>query len=87
MRRHILARPVPKRTVLLALGGVVGVDLEGPRGHVPAVDGAVEQLQARDGLVVGERVARREDAREAEVAGFARVAVVYAVDEAVGKGG
>lgn len=67
------------------LGGAVraeiGADFLGARGGVEAVDGAVEQLQRRDRLVVGHLVAGLVHAREREVAVLARLAVLDAVND------
>lgn len=56
------------------------VDLLRAGGDVEHVDGAVEEGEGGDGLVVGDLVAGLVDAREAEVAVLARLAVLDAVD-------
>lgn len=64
----------------VASGGISGVDGDLARGDVEAGDGAAEELERGNGLVVGDFVAGFVDAREREVAVLARLAVLDAVD-------
>lgn len=64
----------------VASGGISGVDGDLARGDVEAGDGAAEELERGDGLIVGDFVAGLVDAREREVAVLARLAVLDAVD-------
>jgi len=58
----------------------IGRDLLRAGRSVHVVDGAVEEREGRDGLVVGDFVAGFVDAGEGEVAVFAGFAVFHAVD-------
>lgn len=64
----------------LTFGAIGGVDGNLARGDVEARDGAAEELERGDGLVVGDFVAGLVDARKGEIAVFARLAVLDAVD-------
>lgn len=64
------------RRLGLAAGAVIGTNLGSALGNVPAEESAVEELQRRDRLVVGDLVAGLVHASEREVAVLASFAIL-----------
>lgn len=64
------------RRLGLAAGAVIGTNLGSALGNVPAEESAVEELQRRDRLVVGDLVAGLVHAGEREVAVLASFAIL-----------